>query len=374
MVGARHHDTVQHEDGRALNGVLELGAKNRGGGAPRWFGQGRRIAGLALGDDGAPLAGASVHLASKLTMAGLLDEPSVLTDGSGHFDLGPQPVDTYVLVAEMPRLTGALASIDLRDLTANPPPDQLRLILHACDASIHGVIHDAAGGVVPKARVSRKALGITPRAGAEADNDGTYELCVPVGGAELAVQAEGYAALSADISAYGRMRRDFSLTPGTTVIGRVVRASDHASVSGAALELHPGQLGFETQTLSTVSDSEGRFQFDGVSPGRHTITAVADRLATAHPVDVVAELGKPQEEVVCTLTTAFSISGKVIAPGSARAGGGASRSWSCPHRTASSNHHSPPSANPTGASRSSTSCPATITRSCMVASSRPRHH
>jgi hypothetical protein len=284
-------------------------------GAPRWFGQsgvgGRRIAGLVLAEDGTPVRGANVRLASALTISGLSAEPSAITDATGGFDFGAQPAAVYFVVAELPRLTGALQRLDLRDSTASPPPDQLRLVLHACDASIHGTIRDTAGGVVPGALVARGEGALTTNAGAEADDNGTYELCVPAGGAGVMVKADGYAAISDRVNVFGRTRRDFAMSPGTSVVGRVVRADDRSAIAGAIIELRPADPRNQGALLSASSDAEGRFHFDGVAPGRHEITVRAARLATTSPVGVIAEIGQPPEEVVCELAETLTVSGKV---------------------------------------------------------------
>ncbi len=293
-----------------------VGAKDPVTGAPRWFGQpgavGRRIAGLVLGEDDAPVRGATVRIASALTMAGLAAEPSATTDDTGHFDFGPQPAAIYVVAAAMPHLTGAVQQLDLRDSTAAPPPDQLRLVLHACDASIHGTVRDTAGGVIAGALVVQGDGALSTSAGTEADDKGNYELCLPVGGAGVLVKADGYAATWDRITVFGWLRRDFELIPGTSVVGRVVRAGDRSAVAGAIVDLYEEDRREQVVPLSTSSDADGRFHFEGVPPGRHELRARADGLATSRPVEVIAEIGKPPEDVVCELAGTFTISGHVI--------------------------------------------------------------
>jgi len=56
--------------------------------------------------------------------------------------------------------------------TMRAPVDALRLDLHACDASIHGTIYDAAGGTIAKARVARLEDDGTPTAGSRRGRTG----------------------------------------------------------------------------------------------------------------------------------------------------------------------------------------------------------
>lgn len=287
------------------------------GDAPHWVGQagvgGRKIAGTVVDDSGSPIAGASVRLSSIATIAGLRTEPVVVTDARGRFDFGGRAAAEYVVVAEAPHRTGALDKVDLRDPLLVPAPDQLRLLLHACDASIHGTIRDTAGGVIAGVRIARDQ--ITGASGVESDRDGAYELCVPAGGSQVMVSGDGYAVLRDTINVFGRTRRDFELAPGASVGGRVVRAGDKAPVAGAIVELQPENWQGGGTQLFAASDAEGKFHIDGVTPGRHQMTARADRLVTAAPLDVIAEVGQPSDDNVCELAAAFTVTGRVVAKG-----------------------------------------------------------
>jgi protocatechuate 3,4-dioxygenase beta subunit len=281
----------------------------------------RRVAGVVL-FDGSPVRGATVRLVSKPTTAGLIAEPHVVTDPSGQFDFGLQPPAAYLVVAEVPRLTGALLSLDLRDPLATPPPDQLRLVMHACDASIYGTVRDSAGGVVPKARVSWNEYLMTASVGTDAGEDGSYELCIPIPGAALLIRAAGYAQILDQVTAYGRLRRDFLLSPEAPLHGRVVRVVDHTPVPGAIVELSPDDPRLNHPVLYAASDADGHFHFEGAAPGRHVVTATAERLATARPIHVIADVAVPDEEVVCALSPTLRIAGKVVEAQSATPLGG----------------------------------------------------
>lgn len=199
-----------------------------------------------------------MRLISKRTIAGR-PEPRVISDAAGRFDFGPQLAMRYLVVAEKPTITGATLAVDLRTPTAQPAPDQLRLVVHACDASVHGTIRDSSGGVIAKARVEL-AYGGT---GVDGDQEGRYELCLPVGDHRLALSADGYARAEESIRAFGRVRRDFSLVPEAVVVGRVVRADDRSPVAGASIEL--SHDGVPRISLEATSDDDGRFRITGVT-------------------------------------------------------------------------------------------------------------
>ncbi len=287
--------------------------------------RGQRVAGTVL-FDGAPMAGATVRIVSQNNDTGRSSEPRVVTDGTGAFDFGEVRGTSLFVVAEKARLTATYARIDLRDPEPTPAFDQLRLVLHACDAAIYGTIRDASGGPIAKARVSLGSL----KGGAEADDDGRYELCVPVGGSGIAVAADGYATVATQIEAFGRVRRDFELVPEAIVVGRVIRADDKSPVAGALVQLSIDPMARNSEAPGfhyASTDDDGRFRIEAVAPGRYLVRATAERLATERAIDVIAEVGN-QEPVTCELTATLSIAGKVVIRGTKTPIAGAHLSFS----------------------------------------------
>jgi hypothetical protein len=296
--------------------TLSRGSADPLTGAPRWLGQtgvqGRPVAGIVVGEDGAPLAGATVRVANTFTMAGLVTVPSKTTGADGRFDFGPQPAATYVVSAELPKLTSAFLRTDLRNVSARPASDQLRLVMHPCDASIHGTVFDTAEGAIGGATIMRVERGLATAAGAIADDKGSFELCVPAGGAEVIVSADGYAAVEESVNVFGRTKRDFQLAPGTSVTGRTVRADDKSPVAGAIVELRSADPRDNEAPLSTASRADGTFSFDSVASGRHVITALAERMGTQEPVELTTSIGTPTTDIVCELAATYVVSGRVV--------------------------------------------------------------
>jgi hypothetical protein len=106
----------------------------------------RNVAGTVYLDD-IVAVGATVRIVDR---RGLF-QTSRQTDDKGHFDFGPVPVARYRLIAEVPNATGTAIDVDLRDQLLDA--EKLRLIAHACDASLSGVVRDVSGGVVGGARL-----------------------------------------------------------------------------------------------------------------------------------------------------------------------------------------------------------------------------
>lgn len=315
LVWGREDDRAQHAIG-ARSGSGSSVRVGRGSDSttalPAWVTRGfagKPIAGIVVGEDGAPIAGATVRLSNMYMLAGFMPHAAKQTDASGRFDFGALPAASYSVTAERPKLTAAAVQVDLRDPRRFPASDQLRLVLHPCAASIHGVVADASGGPVAGALVARG----TTRAGVQTDEAGAYELCVPAGGANVTVRADGYATTTHETNVFGRMRQDFQLVPAASVVGRVVRQSDGAPVAGALVDLRPTDRGgLRTQTMSA---DDGTFAFDSVMPGRHVVSGLAEGLASEHPIDVLAEIGVTPAETRVELVASVTVSGKVVAAG-----------------------------------------------------------
>jgi hypothetical protein len=311
---ATHALTGDGSHGRA-SARFARGATDPATGAPHWLGQGaaRRIAGIVVDERGQPVRGATVRAVSQYTNAGLVKTAPRTTDDAGRFDFGAQPATTYVVSAEQKGTAPALRIVELRDPAQMPAPDQLTLVLHPCLASIHGTVHDAAGGEIAGAALHRVEYSIITEVGVVADEHGAYELCVEPGRSEVSVSADGYAGIAEDVNVFGRTRRDFQLVPGTAVSGRVVHASDGSPVAGALVHLRASEA-----AQRTSSDANGAFTFEAVQPGMHEVYAFGERLASADVVEVGVEVGSPVTGIVIKVSDAFSIAGSVVERGTRR--------------------------------------------------------
>lgn len=267
----------------------------------------KRVAGTVF-LEAAPAASASVRLVD--TRDG--DERVVQTDAAGHFDFGAVLVGRYSVLAEVAHASGAAVFVDLRNPAAVPAPDQLRLVARACTALLHGVVRDASGGTIAKARVMETARFMTGP-GVESADDGSYELCVSVGSSTIAVRADGYADAIAEVAAFGKLRRDFDLVPEAVVAGHTVRADDGSPVANARVTLVADRPGMgRSPFFIAMSDSDGRFRFRGVGRGSYTVNASAPHLVTTSPQVVTADVAAPVEDVQCALTAALSVAGHVV--------------------------------------------------------------
>ena len=279
---------------------------------PDWFGQRgapiRRIAGRVT-VDGAPVADALVELGSGLSDAGVLPAATRRTGADGRFDFGALPPARYSLAASKADHSPALRELDTRDPTV--AVDRVELRLGGCAARLFGQVSDTSGGPIVGARLCYAR----PRATAcvASDGSGAYAMCLTPAQQWVEVTAKGYGAVDARVYPMNRpARRDFSLAPEATIVGRVVRADDGSPIAQASVRSASGELGTRVGAPSAaVTDEHGRFTLAGLAAGRHRLFAHAAGLA-AEPTEVTLEAGRMSPEIVLRLGAAARVSGVVV--------------------------------------------------------------
>ena len=308
-------------------GEGELGARASTGEAPpAWLAQPgaarRRIAGRVT-FHGAPVAGATVELASLASESGLVAAPRRVTGADGTFDLGPRLAMAWSVRATAPGRAGAAVDVDLRDPRAQP--DRLELALGTCDTAMVGTVRDASGGPIAGARITSITPDVAFGFAVETDARGAYELCVEPrwpGMVGVEVSAAGYGAIIVNSLVLGRTTVDVALVPEAVIAGRVVRDDTGEPVALAHVFVRPVAAGPEgTAARGAFTDDDGRFRLDGVAPGRRVVVARAAGLAPAWPeIAVVVEAGQTSREVELRLVAGATVRGLVRADGRPIAG------------------------------------------------------
>jgi hypothetical protein len=297
---------------------------------PNWLAQpgvaARRIAGRVT-FNGAPVAGATVELASLASEAGLVTPPRKTTDASGAFDFGTQLAMEWSVRASAPGKASATVELDLRDPTSRPAPDRLEVRLGTCSSSIFGFVRDASGGPISGARLTRLNVdgpGMGPTGttnipggpSVSSDDKGAYELCAEAkwpGWVSVDVSAEGYGAIIVTSLVPGRMRVDFALIPEATIVGRVIDGATGQPVSHAYVFVPRGPNGSETTAQrAAFADDAGTFKIDRVAPGPHVVLAEGPGyVATSRGVPVTLDAGQTSTQIVIRLERGSTIRGVV---------------------------------------------------------------
>jgi protocatechuate 3,4-dioxygenase beta subunit len=111
-----------------------------------------------------------------------------------------------------------------------------------------------------------------------------------------------------------------SQAPGAVLAGRVLEDGSRAPIAGARVTLIPvrpdPRLGpFSDPAVVAVSNREGRFQFDGLDPGRYRVTVQKAGFATPQglrPVEVALAPGQPPAALTLTMVKGAVITGRVV--------------------------------------------------------------
>jgi RNA polymerase sigma-70 factor (ECF subfamily) len=288
---------------------------------PGWIAQSgasqRHVAGIVLAG-GKPFAGAEVRLTSDLARTGLVPVLERRTGADGRFDFGLQPPREIELGAAAPGLLAAVEHIDLRDPTANPASDALELTLRPCVASLYGMVTDASGDPIASAELLREDV-----IGTRSDATGAYEVCMrPVANSReqlrLVVRAHGFGSMLIEVGLAGREHHDVVLTPEAVIDGRA-RTAEGTPVANARIwiERADSQTRRETEQtarLVAVTDSGGRFRFDGLAGGPHRVGG-GGHAHTATPLVITVSSGSTRS-IEVTMVPSAIVRGRVVRAGS----------------------------------------------------------
>lgn len=289
----------------------------------------RRVAGIVIDEDGAPVEGATVKLSSAAQRDLGAPAPSTVTSADGRFDLGDQPAMSWMVVAHKDGYAPSGRRLKLADPTK--AGDDLELTLRGCEVTQAGRITDYEGVPIAGAFVElRWGLdfaheGPVPALRVGADADGRFELCVraraAVGGVPWLVGgAPGHGTVM--IEAHGRdQMHDIRLGPEAVVEGRVVDERGEA-VAGAFVVAWVG-IGGMTRSAghgappiqSTIAGSDGRYRLDGLRPGSYKVSASHREHSAAGAREQLAAVGAGE-----TVTRNFVLAANLVVAGTIVAG------------------------------------------------------
>ena len=264
------------------------------------------IAGHAVGPDGAPVAGA------RITLVAPFHQQAMLSDASGAYSFDGVAAGKYVMYAQAPgfMLTTYSAAPDNVPtpvaIAAGEQRNDVNLQLHH-GGSVSGIVADERGQphewfsvevlpVNPQTHeISRRAAGI-----AVTDEQGRYRVSGIRSGTYVVVARPRSGRTEGPVYNPGVLRAE-DATPlriveggavtgidlatdvrgGTTVSGTVTDSSGKA-LPGGSVRIHE----VSRDTAATLDrytdiDSDGRFEFGGVAPGRYALAAGSGRVATA---------------------------------------------------------------------------------------------
>lgn len=172
---------------------------------------------------------------------------------------------------------------------------------------LEGSVNDVTGGGVAGALVVSEDGA--DRAVATSGARGEFSLWVEPGPVRVGATAAGYAPGWASGPAPGHVFK-IHLVPGGTLVGRAVLAGAETPVGGVLVE------GIQVEgggaRASTRTDDDGRFQIDGLSPGRYRVEATSEGREGYSRSSVTLGMGETSAEIRIELDPAYVVRGRVV--------------------------------------------------------------
>ncbi len=200
-------------------------------------------------------------------------------------------------------------------LLAGEAKSGVDLVMERGGVEVTGVVADISGGPVAHAAVtgSSSRWGTSNAAPpVDTDDAGKFTLWVAEGPVSLSAIADGYA----EGTARGRAPGTFEilLTPESILSGTVVDARTQAPVPGATVTVTAGEFSYGTERTD-LTDAEGKFRVDGLTPGRYVATARTSAGYGRTEGSTLVGLGQHVDGVVVKLFPAQHLEGRVMIAG-----------------------------------------------------------
>lgn len=269
------------------------------------------VAGTVRSESGGPVAGARV-CASQLDddRERPREVPCTVTTADGRYRLGELPPAKYDVTA------GAAAHIPGRfenaesdamgiRLAAGQERTKVDILLRPGGVQVFGTVRDIAGGEIPGAQVRSgfsRWRGRTAPTFVLADEEGNFSIWVKDGSVYLEASAEGYASEEQRGRAPGT-HFSLYLTPESVVVGHVVDVASGEPIEGARVAV---------RDLVVLSDANGAFRMEGLSPGVYKPKATADEGYGEAEASVHLGVGETSSDVIVQLHPAVTVSGVVV--------------------------------------------------------------
>jgi hypothetical protein len=278
------------------------------------------VFGSVHSSDGVVIAGASVCTSCGFPQCGSPGPAEILcvsTDQQGRYELNVLSSGRYRLFASAPRYQTALANygVDREQLFVIDAAKhyEVDFVLEEGGARVSGIVVDAMGGPIADTVITASAQNSTRIVGgtARSDDQGRFELFVEPGPLILRARAPGYAWRYHSVTAPDESV-ELVLAPASQLSGLVVSAVDGAPVPDVevratkiiAAVLTPGDG-------AATSDSEGRFNIDGLSEGDYDVTAHSPQWYGRIPDKVRLRLAESVSSLRLEVRPGVSVKGEV---------------------------------------------------------------
>ena len=236
------------------------------------------LVGRVVHADGRPYRGL-VIVSSAFGMAAMFlgggDVRPTYTDAEGRFKMGglvPGKVSVSAIVPGVMRVMGPPATVPhegeyLLTIDGGGVDTKGRVIRAADETPIEGATVFGGGGD-PETSFSIRST--------KSDADGRFSILLPVGrGGGMIVQAEGYAPKNVNLRGDAPEEVTVTMVALGKIVGRVVAKENGTPVTGVTLFAKGSdRAGGMPSASSAVTDADGRYTLDNVTPGSISVHAL----------------------------------------------------------------------------------------------------
>jgi large repetitive protein len=192
-------------------------------------------------------------------------------------------------------------------------PTRVEIGLQPGQPGVEGIVRDVLGGEVPRATVKQVLFdGAQSRSRTEADAAGHFLLPVAPGYAILIATADGYAPVRKTVVAPAKGVQ-LVMTPGGSIVGRVVSAADDRPLPGlnvrASRHNLPHDVGEESYA---ATGADGSFEMHDLAPGTHLLRATSEQWRAEASVGIELEVGDRVDGVVLQAHRATQMRGRFV--------------------------------------------------------------
>jgi len=280
------------------------------------------IAGRVLDEDGRPIADALVCHAIDVTERSRnehVDPQCTRSDVLGRYRAAGMPPGLGRIGASAPGFLPADHAgphgVGYLTVAAAGQHAGIDIVLRRGGARVRGTVVDETGGVVSGAvvrsqdftRFGRGWTGVTT-----SDDEGRFELWVPLGGVALQATADGYATANDQANA-PEDEIELRLMPEVVLEGRVVDRTG-APVADIRVRANPESHNADEIFAFTTTDVDGRFELHRLGPGRYRPTAEGPSRFGQAEAMVTLAFGEPVPELVIVTRPAATVHVQVEAP------------------------------------------------------------
>ncbi len=230
------------------------------------------LSGSTASTEGTAIASATVcAYCASCSIGSSIAVACAKTTTHGEFSLDALTPGSYRLTASAPGYLSA-AYEDIYTLTPGQHVGGVHMLLGAAGAALAGTVSDGLGGPVAGAHLLFFNSSGLLSGHTESNADGVFQTWLEPGVHGVLVRASGYASEQRNVIAPSA-DLDVVLMPSSSLAGTVVENSSGRPVADVIVRAVPIDVAVAESAPFAVTDGQGRFRIEALSPGAHRLEA-----------------------------------------------------------------------------------------------------